>query len=250
MTRFRLALLAVGFALAAVPVRADDAADARKLVEKAVKAHGGQEALDKLPAAATTFKGTFHGMGEGIPITGAVSAHGPDKQRVELEVEAGGMKIPITIVVAGDKGWTKVAKDVTEMDKDQLAEAKEQAYAAWLTTLAPLKDKALTLATLGETKIEGKAALGVKVSSKGHRDVDLYFDKASGLLVKSETRVKDDATGQEVSEESFQSEYKAVQGVQHAMKFTVKRNGKLFLEGESTEVTLSEKFGADTFAKP
>jgi len=250
MTRFRLALLAVGFALATVPVRADDAADARKLVEKAVKAHGGQDSLDKLPASATTFKGTFHGMGEGIPITGTVSTQGSDKQRVEMEVDAGGMKIPIIIVVAGDKGWTKIAKDVTEMDKDQVAEAKEQAYAAWLTTLAPLADKKLTLATIGETKIEGKTTLGVKVSSKGHRDVDLYFDKTSGLLVKSETRVKDDATGQEVSEESFLAEYKAAQGVQHAMKFTVKRNGKLFLEGESTEVVLSEKLDKSTFEKP
>lgn len=246
MTRF--ALLAVGFALAAAPARADEA-DARKLIEKAVKAHGGQDAIDKLPAVASAFKGTFHGMGDGVPITATVSTH-DTKQRVELEVEAGGMKIPIVIVVAGDKGWSKIAKDVTEMDKDQLAEANEQAYAAWVATLAPLKGKEFKFATVGEVKIEGKEAVGVKVSSKGHRDIDLYFDKTSGLLIKTETRVKDEGSGQEVSEESFLSEYKAVQGVQHAMKFTVKRNGKLFLEGETTEVTMSDKFPADTFAKP
>lgn len=244
----RLALLTVGFALAAMPVRADEA-DARKLIEKAVKAHGGQDAIDKLPAVASTFKGTFHGMGDGIPITGTVSTH-DTKQRVELEVEAGGMKIPIVIVVAGDKGWNKLAKDVNEMDKDQLAEANEQAHAAWVATLAPLKGKEFKFETIGELKIEGKETVGVKVSSKGHRDVDLYFDKKSGLLVKTETRVKDDMSGQEVSEESFLTDYKAVQGVQHAMKFTVKRNGKLFLEGETTEVTLSDKFPAETFAKP
>jgi hypothetical protein len=245
----RLALLAVGLALAAVPARGDEA-DARKLIEKAVEAHGGQEALDKFPATATTFKGTFHGQGEGIPITGVVSVQGADKQKIEMEVEAGGMKIPIVIVLAGDKGWNKFGKDVTEMDKDQVAEAKEQAYTGWIATLAPLKGKGFTFSTIGEAKVGDKVAVGVKVSQKGRRDVDLYFDKASGLLVRTEAQVKDDMTGQEVTEETVLSDYKAVKGVRHAMKFTVKRNGKLFLEGEVSEVVLSDKFDAGTFDKP
>jgi len=231
------------------PARADDAADARAIIEKAVKAHGGQDKLDKLPGTAIKFKGTFHGAGEGIPMSGEVSSQGPDKQRIDIEVEAGGQKIPVVIIVAGDKGWSKIAKDVTEMDKDKLAEAKEQAYAGWVATLAPLKDKQFTLATIGEVKIEKRAALGVKVSSKGHRDIDLYFDKETGMLVKSETRVKDDG-GQEVTEESFPSEYKDVQGTKQAHKFSVKRNGKLFMEGEASKVELFEKLDASTFAKP
>ncbi len=251
MKHVQHAVLTFGFLLAvSAPARADDAADARALVEKAVKAHGGQETLAKLPGTATKFKATFHGMGEGIPMTGEVTTLGPDKQKIDIEIEAGGQKIPIVIVLDGDKGWSKIAKDTTAMDKDQLAEAKEQAYAAWVATLAPLKDKKFTLATTGEIKIDKKAALGVKVSSKGHRDVDLYFDKETGLLVKTETQVKDEATNQEVTEETFASDYKELQGTKHAMKFTVKRAGKLFMEGEATEVKLSEKLDADTFAKP
>jgi outer membrane lipoprotein-sorting protein len=250
MMHFRFAVLASGFALAvSVPARADDAADARALVEKAVKAHGGQETLDKLPGASIKFKGTFHGMGDGIPISGEIATQGPDKFRVDMEVEAGGQKFPIVIVVNGDKGWTKILKDTKESDKDELAETKEQAYAGWVATLAPLKDKKFTLATTGEIKVENRTALGVKVSSKGHRDVDLYFDKETGLLVKIEKRVKDEA-GQEVSEESFPSEYKEVQGTKQAKKFTVKRNGKLHTEGEATEIQLFEKHDASTFAKP
>ncbi len=251
MTRFRYAVLVAGFLFAgAVPARADDAADAKKLIEKAVKAHGGQDKLDKFAGSAVTFKGTVHGMGDGIPITGTVTTHGSDKQRVELEIEAGGQKFPILIVLAGDKGWSKIGKDVTEMDKDQLAEAKEQARAAWVTTLAPLKDKAFTLATTGEIKVEKRVALGVKVSRKGHRDIDLYFDKETGLLVKSEGRVKDETSGQEVSEEGFFGDHKDVQGTKQPYKFTVKRNGKLFLEGEASKVEVFEKVDATTFAKP
>jgi outer membrane lipoprotein-sorting protein len=251
MAQFRFAVLAVGFVFAAaVPARADDAADARAIVEKAVKAHGGQEKLDKLPASTVAFKGTFHGMGEGIPLTGEVSVQGPDKQRVEMEIEAGGQKFPIVIILAGDKGWTKIGKDTTEFDKEQLAEANEQAYASWVATLAPLKGKQFKLATAGESEVEKEAALGVTVSSKGHRDVTLYFSKKTGLLVKWETTVKEEGSGKEVTQESFASEYKEVQGTQQAYKFVVKRSGKLHVEGEATKIELFEKLDASLFEKP
>jgi hypothetical protein len=245
------ALAAFGFILAVTaPTRADDAADARALVEKAVKAHGGQDKLDKLPGHTLKFKGKFHGMGQAIDMTGEVASQGNDKQKVDVEVEAGGMKFRFTVVVSGDKGWTRMGDEVKEMSKDEVAEAKEQAFAGWVATLAPLKDKQFTLATTGETTIEKKTALGVKVSSKGHRDVDLYFDKETGLLIKSETRVKDDGSGQEVSEETFYEDYKEVQGTKQAMKFATKRDGKLFLELDITELTLADKLDASTFAKP
>jgi len=74
MTRFRHAALTLGFVLAvAAPTRADDEADARKIIEKAVKAHGGQEKLDKLPASTVKFKGTFYGTGEGMDETATVT---------------------------------------------------------------------------------------------------------------------------------------------------------------------------------
>jgi hypothetical protein len=251
MTHVRHAAAAFGFLLAATaPVRADDAADARAVIDKAVKAQGGREALAKFPATTVKFKGTFHGMGDGIPTTGEIITQGIDQQKITIEVEAGGQKFQIVIVRDGNKGWTKIGNDTKEMTKDEIAEAKEQAYAGWVATLVPLADKQFTLATVGETKINDKPALGVKVSSKGHRDVDLYFDKESGLLVKSETQVKLEGSDQEVTEESFPSEYKDVQGTKQAMKFTVKRAGKLYVEGEATEIELAEKLDASVFAKP
>ena len=245
------ALLGFAFVLAVgTPARADDAADARALIEKAVKAQGGQEKLEKLSGHITKFKGKFHGMGQPIDMTGEVASQGMDKQKLEVEVNAGGMKFRFVNVLNGDKGWNRMGDDTRAMSKDELAEAKEQGYAGWVATLAPLKDKQFTFATIGELKIDKRPALGVKVSSKGHRDIDLYFDKETGLLVKTETRVKDDGSGQEVMEESFPSDYKDVQGTKQAMKFTVKRDGKLFVEGEATELTLSEKLDASVFAKP
>jgi hypothetical protein len=252
MSHVRHAVLAFGFLFAfGASARADDAADAKAIVEKAVKAHGGQDKLDKFPGTTVAMKGKVHVMEMAIPFTGEVTTLGADKLKLDIEIEAGGMKFRVVNVVAGDKGWAKMGDATTELDKDQLAEAKEQAYVGWVESLTPLlKDKQFSFATVGEVKVNDKPALGVKVSSKGHRDVDLYFDKETGVLVKREARVKDEGSGQEVTEESFPSEYKDVQGIKHAMKFTIKRDGKLFLEGEATEYTLSEKLPADFFGKP
>jgi hypothetical protein len=245
------AFIGFAFVLAVcAPARADDAADAKAIVEKAIKAQGGQEKLEKLSAQVIKFKGKFHGMGQPIDMTGEVSTQGFDKSKLDVEVDVGGKKFRFINVLNGDKAWTRMSDKTSEMGKDELAEAKEQAYAAWAAKLTPLKDKQFTLATIGEVMIEKQATLGVKVSSKGHRDIDMYFDKETGLLVKTETRVKADGSDMEVQEESFASDYKEVQGTKQAMKFTVKRDGKLFVEGEATELTLEEKLDASIFAKP
>ena len=70
----------------------------------------------------------------------------------------------------------------------QLRELQEGGYASWVTTLLPLKGQEFTLALAGEEKIRDQPAVGVLVSSRGRRDVTLFFDKESRLLVKTETR--------------------------------------------------------------
>jgi len=57
----------------------------------------------------------------------------------------------------------------------------------WVAMLAPLKDKAYTLAPIGEVKVEDRPALGLRVSRKGNRDINLYFDKKTYLRVKTNT---------------------------------------------------------------
>lgn len=254
MGHLRYAVLAVGFLGAATaPARADeaDAKAAKALVDKAIKAHGGADTLAKFPASTLKFKGSFHGMGMDLPMTGDIASVGADKMKVDLTIEAGGQSIPISNVVDGDKGWVKVAGNVMDMTADQLAEAREEGHAGWLATLVPfVKGDGLTLATGGEQLVADKPALGVKVSAKGRRDVTLYFDKESGLLVKHELTVKDEGTGQEVLEETVHSGHKDVQGTKQAAKLVTKRDGKLYLQVEVTEQTMAEKLDGGTFAKP
>ena len=70
------------------------------------------------------------------------------------------------------------------------------------------------------------------------------------MLLKTEMRVKDEMSGQEVNQESYYSDYKEVNGLKEAMKFVIKKDGKPFLEAEVEEIRRQEKVDDSVFAKP
>jgi hypothetical protein len=233
-------------------LRADEAADLKALIDKAIKATGGEKNLAKFTAQTFKGKGKFHGLGDGLDFTGAWDVQRPDRLRVQIDVTAGGMTFTFVRVVNGDKVWNKLNDNTTAIDdKDELAEAKEAMYVSRLTSLLPLRDKDLTLGALDEIKVEGKPALGVHVFHKDHRDVNLYFDKDTGLLVKVETTIKDFmAGGKEFKQESFYSDHKEVNGLKVPMKVVINRDGKKYLETEVTEIEPKEKLDDALFDKP
>ena len=243
--------LAMSLVLVGGAARADEQVDARAIIDKAIKAAGGEENLAKYKAETFKGKGKYYGMGAGMDYTGDWAVQHPDKMRLQIEVAVGDMKFTFVRVVNGDKVWSKTGDNAVEVDdKDQVNEAKEGGYVGSVTDLLPLKDKEFQFALLGESEVDGTKVVGIKVSHKGHRDVELYFDKAKGLLVKSATTVKDDMTGQEARQEVFYSDYKELSGTQRPMKVVINRDGKSFVDMEVTERQLHEKLDDSVFGKP
>jgi hypothetical protein len=88
----------------------------------------------------------------------------------------------------------------------------------------------------------------VKVSRKGQRDVNLYFDKETFVLLKNDTRVKDlMGGGAELTSETIYSDLKETDGVKDFRKFTIKRDGKTFIDFEFTEFKRLEKLDDSVF---
>jgi hypothetical protein len=244
-------ILAAGvFSIASPSVKADDQADVKAVIDKAIKAHGADK-LAKLKALNMKMKGKFYGMGEGIDYAGEWNVQAPDKSRNEIVGEANGMKFTFIQIFNADKGWLSINGQTMDADKDTIAEAKEELYASWVADLYPLKEKEFKLSPLGDSKVADKEAVGIKVAHKDHRDVNLFFDKKSGYLIKQESRVKDPmAGGTEQSQESIFDDYKDVEGVKRPYKVLINRDGKKFVEGEVTEMKLLEKIEDSVFAKP
>jgi hypothetical protein len=239
------------------PARADDRADMKAVIARAIKAHGGAENLTRYRAVRMKFKGQRDHRGEAVAFTGDSAFQLPDRLRVELETVLMGKKHKIVQVLNGDKGWVSLDGKTQDMDGELMAQVREQLYTDEVTRLAPLNNKEFELAPLGEKKVAGRDAVGVRVEHKGRRPISLYFDKANGLLLKSETRVRSETRaarlGQrnsEVNQETYYEDYKKVSGMQVAHKTRVLREGQPFLEAEATEVKVAESLPEGTFAKP
>ena len=253
MRKFCVLSFAVCLVLGArSPARADSATDARAVIEKAVKAQGGEEKLAKFKGVQEKLKGKFYGMGEGMEFTGETAIQLPDATRLQVDFDFSGMKFTFVQVFKGDKGWIELMGNTDDMSKEQVEEARHGMYTHRVSELVSLlKDKSFGLSLIGDVKVENKPAVGVKVSSKGQRDVNLYFDKDKGMLVKSEWKAKDPMQGdQEFTAASYYSGYKEVQGVMQPMKVKMMRDDKLYIETEVTEIKLVEKVDDSVFAKP
>jgi hypothetical protein len=144
----------------------------------------------------------------------------------------------------------RVADQTLDLEDADLEDAKEELYAEGVQTLVPLlRDKAFSLESLGEIKLNGQDSVGVKVASRGHKEVNLYFDKKTGLVAKAERRARND-NKQEVTEETYYSEYREVEGVQVPTKLLVHHDGKEFLNVTVNEYTFPERLDDAEFARP
>jgi outer membrane lipoprotein-sorting protein len=239
-------------------LRADDDAAAKAIIDKAVKAHGGQDNLAKIKAATWTDKGKFYGLdadGPGIDFTAKTAIHGPTKRRMSVEGEVEGEKFSYLTVVNGDKGWTKSEDEVEEMEDEELTEQREQMFADWTAFVNPstLESDSFKLSPLREIQVEQRTLVGVRAKAKDRRALNLYFDKGTGLLTKTDWQVIDTegvVGGGEVQQEVFLSDYKDVNGVKAATKTIVKWAGKRYVECESSEFQFTDKLDDSLFNKP
>lgn len=245
MRRGIVVFLFVGLISAALQsARSGDADKAKQIIERGIKAAGGEAVLKKHRTATWREKGTYYGMGDGLPYTGNFAVQWPDKFRMEIE----GV---FTVGVDGKKGWVKMGDMTREMSEEEINQHMYQMRAGWIATLLPLKDKAYNLSATGEVQIGEKPAVSVNVSRNGYPDVKLFFDTKTGLLVKSEFRNKAAEQGyQEVAQETFYQNYREVAGHQVPAKIVVKRDGKQYIEAENSEWTAHKRLDAKLFAMP
>jgi hypothetical protein len=250
MTRVLVPLLSVAVLIAAGS-RAG-AQEPKDIIAKAIKAHGGEEALTKYPAAVAKNKGTLDLPGVGkVEFTQDVSYMLPDKFREEVSLSVNGMNFSVLTLVSGDTISMELngnKMDPPEATKTALKDVGHLLKVGRLVTL--VKDQGYEFSAVGEVMVEGKPALGVRVSAKDRKDINLYFDKETGLLAKMEHRTTNAATGDEVNEERIVVGYqKTKQDLPIPKKVIVKHDGKTFLEAEVQEAEFLEKIDDGQFKK-
>lgn len=198
--------LAFVILLLGMPARGDD--DARAVIDRAVKAQGGETKLAAVRAVQLKIKGTIQAPEGALPFTALTSSQLPSQFRHDMVYDRGTLKVTQVQVYDDSHVSIRVDKQILNLDADLQAALLKGRYADRLAGLTLLKDKGFELKALGASKVEGREAVGVKVTAKEQPEVLLFFDKENGLLLKTEHRQLDPRTRQEAIQEVFYSDYR------------------------------------------
>jgi hypothetical protein len=247
-------LLVGGLLFVAGPVRADDAKDRKEmlaLVDKAVKAAGGEAKLKKFKLLSFHAKATMTENNMQMTLDMDGSMQGFDKVRMDMTADVMGRSESAILVINGDKAWAKHQNKIEKAPEEMVSPIKNYFHALRLAQrLTPLKDKAYTLSSLGEVKVDDRPAVGVKAKRKGYTEVDIFFDKKTHLPVKCQVLIKERKDKAEVLHEFVFSEAKKIGGVQLFTKVAIHRDGKKLVEMELSTLKAEDKLDKKLFDKP
>jgi hypothetical protein len=227
--------------------RADDAADA--IINKGIKALGGEAKLAKARATASKVKSTVI-SGDDVSVAKIEhTADGLDRMRSTAEEESEGNKFTTIMVINGKKGWLKIIEmRVIELEGDEVADQKLRSAPL---ALLELKDSKFKTEAVDDVKVDGKPAAGVKVTGPEGKDFTIYFDKQTGLPVKSVADEPDpESPGQVFTQETYYSDYQDFGGIKQAKKVELKRDGQTYIKMELMDFKVLDKVDDKTFAKP
>lgn len=228
----RRALPALLLVAALAPAQTNDP---KALLEKAIAAHGGADALDKFPAARVETKGKLFQGSEEVPFKSRVVFQTPDKLCSSFEMATGKFKHTVINIIAGDRVETSIGGVAQQVSPGQVEEMKTALAIETARRLTPLlNNPKVKLAAAPVRKFDGKELLGVKASQPGFKDLLLYFDPETSLLKMLE-RKGHDASGQSVTVQEVFSDYRDIEGVKHPAKTLIRHDGQRYISTETTK---------------
>jgi hypothetical protein len=247
--RTTVTLMFCALIAAAHPARAD--ADVAAVIDKAIAAHGGADALRKHKGSAirSTARGTIEDR-ETIPFTEDVYLQPPNKSKKVTAMQVKGRTMTFVMVSDGAKNWLGMDGRVREANANEQAESREARNHGDVLDLLKLRERLADLTPLPAVVVNGRPAVGLKVKTEGHREMELFFDTESGYLVKTRTWKKYPATGTTFVEEKEMSDYQDTAGYKRPKRVVAYRDGKRFLTKEVVEFRIVDRIDDAAFAKP
>jgi hypothetical protein len=163
-----------------------------EIIDKAIRAHGGEEKLAGL--SAFTFKERMV-YPDAATWDTQVVVQLPGRFRSEMTISSGGKSSTSLIVIDGDQGWMKLTDHVTPYPKTFLESMQRytipyEGPRSILRLRARQKNPACQFTTTGEATVEGRPAVGLRMKLEGGPEATWFFDKETGLLLKTEQLTK------------------------------------------------------------
>jgi hypothetical protein len=161
--------------------------NAAAVVKKAIEAHGGTDALTKAKTAKSTSKGVITMAGNKVDYTANATYSLPDLYKLEVTGEIAKLKLISTQVLNNKK--VKARSTLAGAEQPLDAKVKDETIQAALvqeaSLLTPLVEgKKYTIKSDKDAEVNGSPASVVIASGNGLKDLKLFFDQKTNLLVK------------------------------------------------------------------
>lgn len=229
-------------------LKADD--DARTIVIKAVKAHGGEKSFTRWSCGYLKYKtkgGVVPAQFGEVTVEDTFQLPGHFKRVTRMDDS--GKELLMVFVVNHGKGWTKKGDAPVEQSENNFTEKTEHPFAGFCS-MAPLADAEVRLTLLGTEKVNGKNAIGIRAQSEKLDEVDFYFGSQSGLLLRSRKLLQGDEAAKPSVMEVSLDDYMDVQGTMVPMRIKGSREGKSILDVTLIDARFADKFDESSFTKP
>lgn len=221
-----------------------------EIIRRAIQAQGGRQSLEKTLNHRCRGKGTIAAGSLKGSVTIDYWYQFPDRTKIVGEIKVGNLIINDVRILNGKEGWNQKNGDTKAFTNGELAAARAGAYHTYIRHLIPLLEESkFTLTLLDEVTVNGRLASGIKVLSTGYKEIRLYFDKETSLLVKSEYLGHTGELKEVLTEEYF-TDYKEINRVKLPFKKTIYLDGKQYLDVEIAEWQFYDKIDGNEFVKP
>lgn len=233
--------------------------DPNQFVEWVIKAHGGEAKLAKTSTATRRLYCAVESQEKTmVPFYLDNVWVMPDKYRVRFQtpfVTQMNALAPARVdwsiresVLNGDKAWHAKDGQAAEITGSDLAAFKEQVYAEDLCRLLPLRESRFELKILDDVEQEERVFAVLEITCKGHKVVNLYFDKKTGLLYRMQHPVLT-SSGVYSNQDVYFRDYKDLSGLKYWRRVTVITEGGYSYEGELIDLRF-DKIPDEYFALP
>jgi len=232
------------------------------VLDRAIQAGGGEVALSKLQMVTWRANLQFPGLGQTFVLGGYAKAF--DRWFVYstvpvLDTGSGKPLMTFKVLVVSDAddtfvGFQKIgggdqrASLLFQTMKEKIRKGvlasglKHDLYALRMAqVLTSLRDRAVKLSPADEITLDSRPATGITVVTKGHPDLQVFFDRETGLPVKCAMSVKEDDEQPAVAHELLLGDYQDIGGVRTFRKVTCKHDGQPLFEIDLVELSPQEK---------
>lgn len=149
------------------------------LLNRAIKAAGGEQQLKENRALRWSGLGAVHLPDRDVVIRGTWEIQPPDSAVVATYDASRGPETMRRLIVAGSTGWRQRDTSWTPLPDDLLAEEQHQFYLYSLLRLVTLKEKGVKLHAVFP---DSAGHPGFRVDRAGRLPVAMYFDSAGRVV--------------------------------------------------------------------